>query len=254
METDFTKEAQPVWCKNCDKQGWYFHDDPEAPVLLSCTGCGFEFSSVWCPWCRERNDIVEALPARPTSWTCSICGGIYPLPESFYTQPLPLYTEDTLPLGQRSQLIPEDRKVEHADPPPALPASLVIVSVIFILSGALSVFDMLVKLSHNQLFLNLGVLGLLIGPGLLRRRPGWRVVALVWVLLCLTGTIIAAVLISRLNEASSVHFAAVVAVFLFYLWQFYVLLRRDVSRMFACSPEKSTASENLPTDRHDAHS
>lgn len=54
------------------------------------------------------------------------------------------------------------------------PLSLKIVAGLFMLTGLLAAIDVVVKLFHQHLDLNLMLLGLWIGPGLLRHNPTWR--------------------------------------------------------------------------------
>jgi hypothetical protein len=64
--------------------------------------------------------------------------------------------------------------------PSRLPTSLRIVAFLFILHGMLSIIEVVVSLANSRISLNFGVLGVFIGPGLLRLSQGWRTCALVW--------------------------------------------------------------------------
>lgn len=125
---------------------------------------------------------------------------------------------------------------------PPLPASLTAVAVIFIVFGALV---------HGNIDLDFGVLGLFVGPGLLRLSRGWRTCGLVLNWFPLIGLPIIAVLL--LFDGQAMHarlFGATVAVdavrgfaliiiaafFALSLWVYHVLTRRDVRRLFGLEP------------------
>jgi hypothetical protein len=55
-----------------------------------------------------------------------------------------------------------------------IPRALTIVGWIFILQGVWALFDIAGAALQGQSKLSIGVLGLLIGPGLLRLDPRWR--------------------------------------------------------------------------------
>jgi hypothetical protein len=138
--------------------------------------------------------------------------------------------------------------LHYATPPsrPKPPTSLVVVAVLFILGGASAVFEAIIALLHGSVDLNFGVLGLFIGPGLLRFSRGWRTCALVFTWLGLLGLPIIAVmfLISSLplditvvgqkvgNLSKFIGVFAGVTIFALTVWQYRVLTRPDVRRLF----------------------
>jgi hypothetical protein len=92
----FIKNRLPIWCVQCDKQGFIFVDDVEQPYFVVCKRCGWETSEVFCPKCVIGGEFVEDVGKRPKSWKCPDCGTEYDLPESFYDEPVPLYLEEDL--------------------------------------------------------------------------------------------------------------------------------------------------------------
>ena len=127
-----------------------------------------------------------------------------------------------------------------------IPASLKAVAILFILGGIFAVIEVLVSLARSHININFGVLGLFIGPGLLALKPGWRTCALVFLWIAMIGIPIIAVLMlghsgpldfkifgEEVGHASK-EFSLAVAVILFLLsfWQYRVLTRPDVRRLF----------------------
>ena len=124
--------------------------------------------------------------------------------------------------------------------------ALKVVAVLFIVSGVFAVLEIWLSLTHNQLNLNFGVLGIFIGLGLLRFRRGWRTCALVFIWLALI--IIPVFGFMVIGGARPIHlklfgqqmgyaspiFAFFVATVLFALaaWQYRVLTRPDVVQLF----------------------
>lgn len=123
------------------------------------------------------------------------------------------------------------------------PRSLKIVAVLFILGGITSIIDVIVALSQGALNLNFGVLGLFVGIGLLRFSRGWRTCALV--LLWISVPLIALFFLfgaeavnytifwqnmGQGSRAIAVALAAVV--FAVVLWQYRVLTRPDIRKLF----------------------
>jgi hypothetical protein len=136
-----------------------------------------------------------------------------------------------------------------------IPTSLKVVAVLFVLSGLSSLVEVIYSLGHGNLSINIGVLGLFIGPGLLRLSRGWRTWALVFTWLAIIVTPIAAVAflaaqgpiefrlfgrrVSDAPTALGVGMAALV--FLVALWQYRVLTRPDVRALFRL-PDTSPAT------------
>ncbi len=127
-----------------------------------------------------------------------------------------------------------------------IPISLKVVAFLFILSGLFSLIEIVVSLLHSHLNLNFGVLGLFIGPGLLRLSRGWRTCGLVFLWIAMIGSPIIALLFMTVSgpldftlfgqQAGHVskEFGMVLAALAFALavWQYRVLTRTDVRRLF----------------------
>jgi len=127
-----------------------------------------------------------------------------------------------------------------------IPVSLIVVAILFILGGISAVIEVVVSLMNSHININFGVLGLFIGPGLLRLSRGWRTCALVFLWIALIGIpIIMIVIIShsaplnftlfgqKVGHASKELGLAVAAiVFVVVLWQYRVLTRPDVRALF----------------------
>ncbi len=127
-----------------------------------------------------------------------------------------------------------------------IPTSLKVVAFLFILSGIFSLIEVIVSLMHSHLNINLGVLALFIGPGLLRLSRGWRTCALVFLWIAMIGIPIIAILFmtasgpldfklfgQKVGHASK-GLGIVLAALMFALavWQYRVLTRPDVRRLF----------------------
>ncbi len=126
------------------------------------------------------------------------------------------------------------------------PFSLKIVAWLFILAGICSVIKIVVSLLNGDLFVDLSVISLFVGRGLLRRSRGWRTCALV--LLWLAMIAVPLVGVAFIMSPAPIHFhvfglrigqasvgfgiAMVVFVFLLALWQYRVLVRPDVRELF----------------------
>lgn len=67
------------------------------------------------------------------------------------------------------------------------PLSLMIVAAIFVLGGLSSVLNVLISLANGRIRLDLGILGLFIGFGLVRFSPGWRTCGLFFIWLTMIG-------------------------------------------------------------------
>lgn len=124
--------------------------------------------------------------------------------------------------------------------------SLRIVAVLFILGGISAIIEILVSLTHGNINLNFGVLGLFIGIGLLRLRRGWRTCGLVFTWLGLVGVPLIALFF--LGHSGPLDFkifgqevghapkefglVLCVALFALLVWQYRVLTRPDVRELF----------------------
>lgn len=126
------------------------------------------------------------------------------------------------------------------------PLSLKIVAGLFMLTGLLAAIDVVVKLFHQHLDLNLMLLGLWIGPGLLRHNPTWRkwTLAFLWLGFFSSGVLFLLALFRSpvdlwiLGQAArpAPMFPVLLcsgAMFLLVLWQYRVLIRPDVKQLFA---------------------
>lgn len=126
------------------------------------------------------------------------------------------------------------------------PRTLKIVAALFVLSGVLAAVEVLVSLAGGHVSLNLGVLCIFVGYGLLRLRPGWRTCALLftWITLLVAPVLVLLVLFGdcpayfkafgqRVGSAPP-ELAAVVGTrfFVFGIWQYRVLTRPEIVRLF----------------------
>jgi len=133
--------------------------------------------------------------------------------------------------------------MDSGQPPPT---SLKIVAGLFIFGGVCSAIELVVSLMHSHININFGVLGLFIGPGLLRFSRGWRTCALVFLWIAMIGVPIIALLFmasqgpldfkvfgQKVGHVSK-EFGLAIAVILFLLsfWQYRVLTRPDVRTLF----------------------
>ena len=126
------------------------------------------------------------------------------------------------------------------------PMALRIVAGLFVLQGLLTAVDVILKSCRGHLDLNLMLLCLWIGPGLLRHSPTWRKWALAFLWL---GFFSSAVLFLMALFHSPVDMKILgqvarpipmfpvllfsCAMFLLVLWQYRVLIRPDVKQLFA---------------------
>jgi len=131
-----------------------------------------------------------------------------------------------------------------------LPASLIVVAVLFLVEGATAAMEVLYSLANNHININLGVIGIFVGWGLLKLRPGWRIVALV---LLVIGMIVSAIgtavflgvgltgagpldfsvygqFVGHVSVIIAVIFAA--GMFVLCFWQYRVLRRPEIRELF----------------------
>lgn len=134
---------------------------------------------------------------------------------------------------------------------PKIPTSLRIVAVLFILGGACAVLEILISLANRRISFNFGVLGLFIGPGLLALRPGWRTCALVFTWLSLIflpifclialgyrGPVDFIVFGQKMGYVpKELAFLFAAALFLYSVWQYRVLTRPAVRKLFGLTPD-----------------
>lgn len=128
----------------------------------------------------------------------------------------------------------------------SLPTSLIVVAVLFIISGVSAVVDILVSLIFSHISINFGVLSLFVGRGLLRLNRGWRTFALVIIWMSLISLPIVGLLFlifqgplyvklfgQKIGYApKAIGLIVVAVVFAVELWQYRVLTRPDIRRLF----------------------
>lgn len=127
-----------------------------------------------------------------------------------------------------------------------IPVSLWIVGLLFFLTGLIALFEVLADLTRQHINFNFSVLGLLIGPGLWRRRPGWRICALAFLWIALIGIpIVTFIMMANASRLQLTLFGQpagrapvelliglVTVVYLLVIWQYLVLIRPDVKALF----------------------
>jgi hypothetical protein len=127
-----------------------------------------------------------------------------------------------------------------------IPTSLKVVAFLFFLGGIFALIEVVVSLAHGKLNLNFGLLGLFIGPGLLRFSRGWRTCALVLLWIAMIGIPIVAIFfmfasgpidfkvfgqkVGHASKGLTTVFAAVM--FVLEVWQYRVLTSQHVRRLF----------------------
>jgi serine/threonine protein kinase len=134
--------------------------------------------------------------------------------------------------------------------PSKRPWQLILVSALFIFSGCVSIWDVVCGLSKSVFSLDLGILALPMGIGLLRLRPWWRRVAIAEILMSLVAaSLMAASAMAghRLGRSKFLHSVIymrslvpdtapgiIVAALYpgFLLWQVFVLMRADTKALF----------------------
>lgn len=135
------------------------------------------------------------------------------------------------------------RFMSHRHP---LPADLRAVAFVHLVTGVGALLEVVVRLTQDHYQLNLGVLGIPICFGLLRRAAAWRscALALLWMGLLLapiagfagmvgSGPATFGVFGVPLGFASRGWLCVVAAaLFLLFLWQYRVLVRPDVRSLF----------------------
>ncbi len=133
---------------------------------------------------------------------------------------------------------------------PARPVALSRVAAAFVIYGLLTVVSLVVGLAHGRIEFNSGLLGLFIGPGLLRTSRGWRTCALVLLWLSMITAPIFAFLLVAAPPLVSVNFfglyvgtvpkliSILFIAFLFCLtvWAYRVLVDPGVRRLFGLAP------------------
>jgi hypothetical protein len=133
---------------------------------------------------------------------------------------------------------------------PRLPLALKIVAWLFIVWGILAAIEVVLSLVHGKVHVNLSVVGIFVGRGLLKVRPGWWTcaLALLWFAMILIFVLLVCAAFgfgtltlfsseplpdSAQTRAIGVAICGVAIGFLF--WQYRVLTRPDVRRLFLLS-------------------
>jgi hypothetical protein len=122
------------------------------------------------------------------------------------------------------------------------PTFLTVVAWLFILVGVVVVVNTVISAFRGSLHVNLGVLAIPAGIGLLRASVGWRSFCLCLIWLGVAGSVILAAVAVFVPEKmarsslmiQSPYFAVLYAVAstVFYVWAFSVLQRKDVRVFF----------------------
>lgn len=127
-----------------------------------------------------------------------------------------------------------------------IPVSLKIIAWLYMISGTLDAIGILRALANNHFSINLGIIYIFAGIGLLKLRSGWRTFSLVMLWL---GFIIAPlVLISMTSTDTSINFTLLgqsagfiskstalifgVLIYALMIWEYRVLTRADVRELF----------------------
>jgi cytochrome c oxidase subunit IV len=127
-----------------------------------------------------------------------------------------------------------------------IPRALTIVGWLFILEGTSALIDIIGSAMHRRISVNIGILGLVIGPGLFRLDPRWRRWALVFIRISIIAAPLAiAVLLLAPSSLELQLFGRaigevprgmglvlVTGVLLVAVWQYRVLMRSDVRAVF----------------------
>ena len=129
------------------------------------------------------------------------------------------------------------------------PMALRIVAGLFVLQGLLTAVDVILKSCRGHLDLNLMLLCLWIGPGLLRHSPTWRKWALVvlWFSFFAISLLAVFALLRPPLDFKIFGFPTapvplvptllfLLALLLLNLWQYRVLIRPDIHALFASVP------------------
>lgn len=144
---------------------------------------------------------------------------------------------------------------------PEIPRDLKIVAYLLIIFGVMVVIEVLLDLMSARLNFNFGVLQIPSGIGLLRLRRGWRTCALtlLWigliadVLFCL-GVIFGSPVLTFLGQPVGLaprplSLVLAAGLFILMIWEYRVLTREDVRRLFFNEPRGETIAEHLARGR-----
>lgn len=148
----------------------------------------------------------------------------------------------------------------HCEGLHSIPWSLRLVGILFLLVGVISLADLVATIGTARLRFDPAVIGIFVGVGLLKLSRVWRVVALITLSIVLVFLVLMARVILRYggidtmqwgNEVWAIGTPAVflfglAAVALLILWQFRVLLRRDVRMLFKLGLKRYGCPAGLP--------
>jgi hypothetical protein len=140
--------------------------------------------------------------------------------------------------------------LQYATPEPRVPGALKAVAWLFIIGGVLTILQVLLDLLRSKITISAGILGVFVGPGLLRFRTGWRTCALVllWIgmlfapivlifMLAASGSINADIFGLKLGTAPMpIRILASVFWFGLTVWEYRVLVREDIRQLFGLPP------------------
>jgi hypothetical protein len=163
-----------------------------------------------------------------------------------------LFEEGKISQNEYEQLIAAmNKNVSVAPGPiasgkPNIPVSLKIVAWLFIIGGIFSVIEILFALTQSRIKIDFGVLGLFIGPGLMRFSRGWRTCALVFVWIGLI--ILPIVFLIGLSGRIPAYFElfgtkvtrppgrlvsiGLIPFFLLFIWEYRILTRPAIKSLF----------------------
>ena len=145
------------------------------------------------------------------------------------------------------------------DDAPQIPTALKIVAGLFILSGVWAILTILGAMLQGRIYINLGVIGLFVGLGLLGLRPGWRTCALVllWIAM-VAAPFVGLLMLFRRDPIDVVVFGRKVGqapgpfglfiptvIFLLAFWQYRVLTRPDIRALFGIPAEDGQPTRNV---------
>ncbi len=133
MTSEFEKEYLPIWCEDCDLQGYIFIDDLESSYFVTCNTCGWETSYVCCPKCQMGGEFVRNVSKRPVSWTCPSCKMKYTISSTMYENPIRLYVEKDLPTEIRRRIVSTSSSGELSSPVQKLYAHLFLIVTMAVL-------------------------------------------------------------------------------------------------------------------------
>lgn len=138
------------------------------------------------------------------------------------------------------------------------PRVLRVVAGLFVFSGVCAVIEVVVSLFHSHLNLNLGVLALWIGPGLLRHSRTWRTWALVVLWFGLIGLPFFCLFalgrstidfkffgVPAGQIPAEIGLAFAIPMLLLIVWQYRVLTRPDIKALFERNSEQAAARSAL---------